>query len=65
MNPIPLRIRIPRALELAPMTVRELARCLSVSPHAVWSTLQELEAARARNPVRRNGHPGHLYRIAA
>lgn len=65
MSPQPLRIRILRALELAPMTVRDLARCLCASRRAVWVALQSVDADRMRRPGRRAGHPEHLYRVAA
>ncbi len=35
MSPEPLRIRVLGALSLAPMTVRDLARCLSVRESSV------------------------------
>lgn len=41
MNPVPLRIRIPRALALAPMTVRDLARCLGVRESSVRPKLRD------------------------
>jgi DNA-binding transcriptional ArsR family regulator len=39
MNPLPLRIRILRALELGPMTAKQLARALDVHRNNVYRSL--------------------------
>jgi predicted ArsR family transcriptional regulator len=43
VSPQPLRIRILRALELSPMTVRDLARCLSASEGYIRDWMCDLE----------------------
>lgn len=47
MKPLPLRCRILYALELAPMTGRELVRCLSVPQSCVSKMLEHLCRLRA------------------
>lgn len=64
---IPLRIRILRALELSPMSIQQLARCLSASRAKVDLSLSLLyaegSADRTRSPEHRNGRPANIWRV--
>ena len=69
MRPQPLRVRILAALELAPMTIYDLARCLCASTSSIeeWvyfmRRLGAIETAgRVRTAAR---HAANLFRIAA
>jgi len=69
MSRDPLRVRIPAALALEPMTVDVLARCLAVSCHSIRDRIDELRAQGIVEPCgidhRGNGRPFNVYRIAA
>lgn len=56
----PLRNRIPAALALQPMTVVELARCLSVNIGSVRKCLPEINL-RVVGTVRTKGRPWIRY----
>lgn len=68
MKPLPLRPRIIAALELAPMTRRQLARALCANPESVSHYVDELVGWRmlacAGVERRRNGRPRKLWRLA-
>lgn len=61
---IPLRERIPAALALQPMTVDQLARCLSVQRNTVRRALL-LADVRPAGTVRTKGRPWIRYEAAA
>ena len=67
----PLRQRITAALRLQPMTVDQLARCLTVSCSAVRNALGYLEILRravryrVHPRIRRNGAPPFVYEVRA
>lgn len=60
MTMTPLRERILGALRLQPMTVAELARCLSVRPMSVRKLLRELDVRRV-GTIRTKGRPWIRY----
>lgn len=66
----PLRVRIPAALALAPMTVDVMARCLSVARGSVRRNVELLRESGVvesygNDRRRKNGPPFRLYRLAA
>lgn len=63
MKPLPLRIRIPAALALAPMTVAALALCLACSRHAVRDSLALLRRTGAVAVVHRRGRTGRPWDV--
>lgn len=69
MNPQPLRIRILRALELSPMTVRDLARCLCAPEASVRTWVRDMDRAGAVACCGRvkpmHARPWNVYRLAA
>lgn len=69
MKPLPLRVRVLAALELAPMTARVLARALGVSVGSIRHQIHDFVAlgviARCGVERGRNGHPWYVYRINA
>lgn len=63
----PLRDRILSALELAPMTADQLARCLSLSMSATRRQVRELRYARRvwgrTAHTSHNGRPRYVYAL--
>ena len=51
MKPMPLRVRVIGALQLAPMTIEEVARVLSANVHIVRHYVEELKSMRLVSPV--------------
>jgi hypothetical protein len=64
MSPQPLPIRIADALRLSPMTVADLARCLSVSPATVRHRLPDANVRRS-GTQRGKTHPWNRWEVAA
>lgn len=62
----PLRDRIIGALQLQPMTISELARCLSVQPASIRSRIREIDVQQV-GTMRTHGRPWIRYaaRVAA
>jgi predicted ArsR family transcriptional regulator len=60
----PVRERIPSVLALQPMTVEQLAKCLSVHPHTIRRALP-LAGVRRAGTERSNGRPWIRYEVAA
>lgn len=69
MNPMPVRCRLLRALELAPMTVRQASTCLSVGEQYARRTMFELYEMGVVREIgsRRHGtgRPRKVWEIAA
>lgn len=51
MRPLPLRVRVIGALQLAPMTIDEVARVLSANVHSVRHYIGELKGMRVVSAV--------------
>lgn len=67
-KPLPMRCRALGALELAPMTIRQLARRLSTSEPYARKTIDELRGLGVIRPagtIASKGRPGCLWSIAA
>jgi DNA-binding transcriptional ArsR family regulator len=64
MKPNPLRIRILSTLRLQPMTVREIASCLSVRESSVRNVIREIDVM-CIGKVRAHSKPWILYGVAA
>lgn len=69
MGPLPIRCRALRALELSPLTIDQLAICLSADPHYIQRVVRDLtilgavEQSGQNKPVSRK--PSKVWRIAA
>lgn len=69
MKPLPLRIRVLTALELAPMTVRALSTALDANQLSVQHTIDDMRGlgvvAKCGVEHGRMGRAWNVYRIAA
>ena len=65
MTPIPLRIRILTALELQPMTIRQLSQCLSCYRESIdrWIYAYRKCGAVQCTPGHYNGRPANIWRV--
>lgn len=69
MSPQPLRCRLLGALELAPMTITQVSRCLDAQPSYVQRLIAELRSlgvVRETGSMRRRTcRPEKLWQVAA
>lgn len=69
LGPLPLRCRILGALELAPMTPAQLAKCLDVTQNRVRRAMAEFREAGVTRVIDTqqgvNGHPRNVWSLTA
>lgn len=63
MKPMPLRVRVIGALQLAPMTIEEVARVLSANVHSVRHYVEELKGMRVVSPVAGVKPEGRAFKV--